>query len=171
MLPLGHMGITLTAIHALLHFIKIATLDYRVVLIGSLLPDLLDKSLEILLSNHTLSKSFGHSLLFLVLLYITGILIRSNQHKTMLKILWICSAIHDVFDLMWHFPNVLLWPISLPNLQKTPYESWGEIIHLYGFPIQLVFALEILGGGILLVFFIQLALDNKLAKLLKTGKL
>jgi len=171
MLPLGHMGITLFIVRTAAWLLRLKSLDYRVLLIGSILPDLIDKPLGILLPpNHIFVKSFGHSLLFLVLLYSMNKLLRSNQHKTTVRSLWIGSVMHDILDHMWHFPKVLFWPY-IPDLPKTPFEPWGQVIHFYGFPIRQVFALEIVGGGILLIFFILLALDNRLTKFLKTGEL
>ena len=172
MLPFGHMGITLFIARSTAWLLRLKSIDYRVLLASSILPDLIDKPFGILLSpNHIFVKSFGHSLLFLASLYGAGKLLRSNQHKTTLWTLWIGSVMHDVFDLMWHFPKVLFWPVYIPDLPKAPYEPWGQVIHFYGFPIHQIFALEVVGGGILLVFFIILSLDNRLARFLKTGEL
>ncbi|SMC98150.1 metal-dependent hydrolase [Sporomusa malonica] len=172
MLPLGHMGITLSIVRTAAWLFRINSLDYRVLLVGSILPDLIDKPLRILFATEPIfGKGFGHSFLFLVSLYSVGKLLRNNQHKTTLWALWIGAVIHDVFDLMWFFPKIFFWPAFIPNLPKAPYEPWGQIIHFYGVPIRQVFALEVVGGGILLVSFIILALNNRLVRFLKTGKL
>ena len=171
MLPLGHMGTTLLTVRTAAWLLNLKSIDYRVLLVGSILPDLIDKPLGLLFSSTgMLAKSFGHSLLFLVLLFSTCKLLRNNPYKNLLKTLGIGSTLHDVFDLMWHFPKALFWPAAISVLPKTPYEPWGQIIHFHRIHLQQVVALEFVGGGILLFFFIELLITKKLTSFLKVGE-
>ncbi|WP_093795998.1 metal-dependent hydrolase [Sporomusa acidovorans] len=141
-------------------------------LVGSLLPDLIDKPVGILSAgNHIFIKSFGHSLFFLVLLYNISKLLRNNRHRSLCLTLWIGSILHDLFDLMWHFPKVLFWPVPLPNLPEEPYGPWGQTIYFGEFHFQLLLVLEFVGGFILLVTFIKLLFENRIKHFLKTGEI
>ena len=136
--PLGHAGLTVAAAFALeymrgrnLKFLvrrkrqlgegesrvdrmRIWNIDYRLVILGSLLPDLLDRPLGHWLLPEIFNPSgrlFGHTLLFLTLLVTFSlIMLRFTRSRTPL-VFALASAGHLLIDRMWESPRTLLWPL------------------------------------------------------------
>ena len=88
-------------------------LDIRLLLIGSLLPDIIDKPVGQFFFRETLSNGriFGHTLLFLVLITIAGYYLYRKREKIWLLTLSLGTLIHLILDYMWLTPKTLLWPI------------------------------------------------------------
>ena len=90
-------------------------IDYRFILLGSLLPDFIDKPLALWILLEVVnqsSRNFGHTFIFSIGLLAIGLvlleLIRSNRPL----LLSLASLGHLLLDAMWHSPSVLLWPFS-----------------------------------------------------------
>ena len=82
------------SLHHLLSGIKgrIGSIDYRIVLLGSLLPDIIDKPLWLFVGSHISfsGRGYAHTLLFSLALFISG-LILIRYRKSWLLIISICS--------------------------------------------------------------------------------
>jgi len=174
MLPLGHMGITFAATRVLEKLLKQQRVDYRLLLTSSLLPDIIDKTSGLLLSaGHKLGdKSWGHSLIFLAL--ILGIILIQRQKRCNTinaETILFGSAVHDLLDTMWHFPEILFWPVGHLIFSTPPYEAWAGTIHLGVFKITELFSFEIIGGCILTYFLFRLVLNSRIIYFISTGKL
>jgi hypothetical protein len=100
------------------------SVDYRLVLIGSLLPDIIDKSVWLgFVSNAWLSgRGYAHTLLFSLLLLVGGMVLFKYK-KPWLVVLSLSSLGHLVLDQMWGRPVVLLWPLLGP-MPKEPATGW-----------------------------------------------
>ena len=122
MLLLGHLGFTLAAGQAGeatykrfsgRRFRSAAKLiDYRLLAVGSLLPDIIDKPLALLLLPDLfdgMTRNLGHTLLFSVLLFVVWRLV-SGRRQNLLLPLAIGSGLHLFFDAMFTNPNTLFWP-------------------------------------------------------------
>jgi len=110
-------------------------IDFRLVLLGSILPDIIDKPLGALL--HLEARLWAHTLLFLA-----AILLLSRVPWTR-WLAWVGFgvAVHLLVDLMWDQPYVALWPLygwGFPpgdqslggyweTLLRNPYVQFGEI--------------------------------------------
>lgn len=173
MLPLGHIGITLAITRVLQKSLALQRVDYRFLLLGSILPDLIDKPLGYLFSaKHEIGgKSYGHSLLFLLLLSIISVVQQRKKNRTPIWFLFIGTIAHDIADTMWHFPKIFFDPIYQWKMATPPYEAWQEFFNFRTIHIRQLFAFEIIGGSILLYFFIKLVLHNKISHFIKTGEL
>lgn len=132
-------------------------LDYRIVLAGSLLPDLIDKPLGLFLIHDFLDlngRTIGHTLVFNLALVVVGILIlKARGHLTPL-VLAISSSGHLLLDQMWQIPQTLLWPFlgwgfppGVPNLNDWMMfqltAQWLSIPEVIGLLVLAGFAVQV----------------------------
>jgi len=189
----GHLGFTAGAAKLLETALSKRTdagppdVDYRLVLAGSLLPDMIDKPIGALLFVNTFhnSRIYAHTLLFSLLLLIAGTVFYRRRKKSALLTLGLACIFHQFLDKPWHFPETFLWPflnigpaLSAGNgwpavLLGFPYKFDDWIAHnmksLLKNPSPLIF--EILGLAILAWLFIRLLRRRKVREFLKTGRL
>ncbi|MDP4178131.1 MAG: metal-dependent hydrolase [Bacillota bacterium] len=163
MIFFGHLGLT-TGVFNLYekllkdkHHIGKNTIDYRFVLAGSILPDLIDKPIGALIFRNTFhnSRIFAHTLLFSVILLILGIFYYRKSLKSSILLLGICSLIHLALDSMWEYKEIMFWPYYGLKFPARPEGDWlkEDIIHLLSNPIYLI--PEIVGFLIILYNFIK----------------
>ncbi len=134
MYALGELGIGL-GLAWVVSYRNRSAVDFRLVLLGSILPDLIDKPLGAVL--HLEARLWAHSLLFL------GILAALSLWPALRRMRWTAfgDAVHLLVDLIWEQPMVALWPLlgiafpageqSFENyfqiLLTDPYVQFGEI--------------------------------------------
>src|SRR3972149_3188700 len=89
-----------------------AGLDYRFLILGSMLPDLIDKPLGVFLLRKQLSsgRTFAHSLVFVSAIGIASMAWRGKAGRALIP-LALGSAAHLVLDRMWMQTDVLFWPL------------------------------------------------------------
>jgi inner membrane protein len=143
-------------------------IDYRMIIIGSMLPDIIDKPLALVMDNAVYFSGRGifHSLLFNLLLLFGGIVFR----KTWLRVLWFGSLMHLLLDSIWHAPVTLFWPF-LGWFPPYDYDSWLGNIWEGLVTNPEVFIPEI--AGFLVVAFIasRVIRGNGLMRLIKNGEI
>lgn len=190
MLIFGHIGITTGVIKLYEKASKIKNnnfIDYRIVMVGSLLPDIIDKPLvQIIygLQNHH-GHFIAHSFIFSVLMIALGITVFHMKNNKVILILGICSLIHQIFDKMMLLPNVFFLPninlnhfivlqrfefvhnIIMPVYTKFPYMS--GIVSYFEEPY--VFISEVIGLIVIIYFIHKLCSNKKYISFLKYGKL
>ena len=106
-------------------------MDVRFLLVGSMLPDIIDKPIGIYLFRETFSSGriFSHTLLFLVLVTVAGILIRGYSGKTWGIALSIGTLFHLILDQMWQAPKTLFWPLLGIAFERIEPTYWiGNMI-------------------------------------------
>lgn len=83
------------------------------VMIGSMLPDIIDKPLGIYIMGSTFDdgRIFAHTLLFTIILSLISIYFFKTKRYPWFKFLAIGSACHLVLDQMWQTPRTLFWPL------------------------------------------------------------
>ena len=86
-------------------------IDTRLLLIGSLLPDIIDKPLGTFFFRDTFSNGriFCHTLAFLLLITLVGIYFYRSRGKTWLLVLSLGTFTHLICDQMWLASQTLLW--------------------------------------------------------------
>lgn len=173
MLPMGHLGITVAVIRVVERIYILPWADYRLLLIGSILPDLIDKPMGYIFFAHPLvnGRTYGHSLLFLIL--ILSIAFVQWYYRNYLKVLnlGIGTTTHLTFDAMWKYQETLFWPIYGLTFSSPIHDEWVGKITIGMFAIEKRVALEIIGTFLLIYFFISLALKKKLEQFNKTGQM
>lgn len=144
MFLLAHLGIGL-GLAWLLNWKSNARIDYRLVLFGSILPDLIDKPLGIVLGLET--RIWAHTFLFLfaflALSFVPG--------WRAIRFIGFGAATHLLLDAIWRQPDVALYPIAGWAFPPAPFDASFWFDTLLRDPI--VQAGEIIGAGILIGFF------------------
>lgn len=140
--------------------------DYRFILVGSLLPDIIDKPLGAALFNNT--RVFCHSLLFLLLASLAAFLIWKLYKGRWGVYLCLGILMHLLLDSMWLEPVTFFWPFLGFSFPAHHGVSW-----IWGWLQQLtqpaIYVPELIGGAVLLVFFIRVAAGKKVALFVTRG--
>ena len=196
MLLFGHLGITLavgvanqrilpkspvpetetaatkppiTLLHLLHHF------DYRILLLGSLLPDLIDKPIGRIFFYDVFQNGriFGHTLIFNMCLIALGIYTVARWRQSQFLILAFGSFIHLMLDQMWLNTKTLFWPVYgwyFPKTAATDFIGWlPNMIHtLTAYPS--IYIPEIIGVSVLIWFAARLVLKKQVHTFIRTGR-
>lgn len=149
-------------------------IDIRVLLIGSLLPDIIDKPIGRFFFQETFhnGRIFGHTLLFLILLTAGGLILYRTRSKTWLLVLAFGTFTHLILDGMWMSIHTLLWPLYGFSFEKYPVSLWSWIVNILhslpNHPWGLI--PEIMGLIIIAWFSRQLVQTRKVLAFLKYGR-
>lgn len=176
----GHVGLTMLTARVIENYIGKKTIDYRIVVVGSLLPDLIDKPIGRIFfeSKFESGRVFAHALAFIAALSAIGLYRWIRYRKIGWLVLAGCSSIHDVFDRMWMFPRILFWPFLGKTLGKaakpgtaTAVGAWvaPEVHHFLTDPYSYIS--EIIGFFLTVYFVGRVLRNHKLSMFLKTGKM
>lgn len=137
MYVLGHLGLGL-GIAWLATYRRPGAVDYRLVLLGALLPDLIDKPLGVLLDLD--ARLWAHTLVFVAVVLAVSAVPRAR----LLVSVGIGVLTHLLLDRIWEQPSVVLWPALgwsfppggpdlegfLEALLRDPYVQAGEVAGL-----------------------------------------
>ncbi|MDH3426587.1 MAG: metal-dependent hydrolase [Acidimicrobiia bacterium] len=108
---LWHLGGTVALVR---YLFRDPAMDTRLLLVGALLPDLIDKPIGrfFFRSNFDSGQIFGHTLLFSAALMVAVLLVtkRAGSYRRVWMPLAIGSLVHLVLDFMWTQPETFLWP-------------------------------------------------------------
>jgi inner membrane protein len=148
---------------------RLDPIDYRMVLLGSFLPDIIDKPVFLLAGkNASLSgRDYAHTLLFNLVLLIGG-LVLIRYRKSGLLVISISSFTHLILDQIWNNPVILLWPLFGP-LVKGERAGWLSGIWYGLFSSPDVYIPEIIGLAILLLFAYRLVKGKKVISFIRGG--
>ena len=103
-------------------------LDDRALILGSILPDIVDKPLALFLApalvGHSL-RSYGHTLAFTLVVLAVAIATAVWIKREWPVALGLASAGHLVLDMMWFSHRILLWPFITPDFSPRRIHEWG----------------------------------------------
>lgn len=150
------------------------TMDYRVVVMGSVAADLIDKPLGLWLTPDFVShntRSVGHSLIFCLILFILPVFFKKTWSKNII-IVAVASTFHLIFDQMWIHRGIVLWPIygwGFPIVDSTTFSEYSghvlsNLYHFYKYPWELV------GMTIIVLFVIHIIYTHNVVSFLRYGK-
>ena len=148
---------------------RLGLVDYRMVVIGSILPDIIDKPVFLLFSDtlNLSGRDYAHTLVFHVIL-LAGGLVLLKYRKYWLFIIAPSSIMHLVLDQMWRCPEVLFWPLlgPLPGADASGWVSdrWYSLFTAPGAYIP-----EIIGLVILAVFTYKLVRNRQVKNFITSG--
>lgn len=150
-------------------------IDIRLLLIGSLLPDIIDKPIGHVLFRETISNGriFCHTLLFLGLVMVAGLLFFRWKGKTWLLALSFGTLMHLVLDQIWRSPRTLLWPLLGFDFdfESIDLTGWlGNIWHVL-FTDATVYIPELVGLLILIWFMWMLLYRRKTCAFIRYGRI
>ena len=147
-------------------------IDIRILLLGSLLPDIIDKPLGQLLFREVFStgRIFGHTLLFLLVISLVGLWLYRREKKNWPLVLSFGTFTHLSFDQMWLNPATLLWPLFGWEFQKLVLDHWVQstLVGLLTEPGEYI--PEIIGGTVLGIFGLSLLRQGRLRSFVRTGR-
>lgn len=200
MFPLAHLGITLGTA-GVLDYVRhhpplqrlaqpveeranpglasvITRIDYRLVLVGAMLPDIIDKPIGGVLFAYTFGnpRIFAHTLLFSLLTVLVGLYLYRLRKPWLLTLSFGC-AIHLILDQMWLEPRTLLWPIyglSFEKLDPSDYMwsmDYAQGMTSWFLTEPSMFIPEIVGALILTAFVWRLVRRGGLRRFMLTGAL
>jgi inner membrane protein len=171
MFLLGHLGITATVVFAInKRYFPSLSLDYRVIFVLAMLPDLIDKTMGHIILRDELNSGrlVAHTLLFSMLG--TLVLYRfSNKNWQLLSLpLWL----HISLDRIWENVHVMLWPLQgwgFPSRDYNVLAHWWEIFTTDPYTI----AGELVGGLLILMLMWKLELYKwkNMKRFLETGRI
>ena len=147
-------------------------IDIRLLLIGSLLPDIIDKPLGIFFLRDSLSNGriFCHTLAFLLLITLTGFYLYQRYGKTWMLTLSFGTFTHLILDQMWKSPQTLLWPLFGLAFPKAALTGWlSNIIHAL-FTTPEVYVSEIVGAAVIIWFMWVLLRSRTFCVFIRQGR-
>lgn len=148
-------------------------LDYRLILLGSMLPDIIDKPVGTWLLRNILSNGrvYSHTSLFAALVMVTGVYFYATRKSTSVLCLSFGIVAHLCLDEMWLIPRTFLWPLYGWNFERLDLSHWleGMLTSLMAKPS--IYIPEIIGALCLGIFFWDVIRRGKLKSFLRTGKL
>ena len=187
MLVLGHAGITLgvaTLLAGTVPGIRASQgrvswfaslgnrIDIRLLLLGSLLPDIIDKSVGIFFFREAFASGriYAHTLLFLILIAAVGFYLYKCHRKVWLLTLAFGVFMHLVLDEMWHGPATLFWPFLGFTFERVDLTDWALNIFQALMSNPEVYITEATGLAVLLWFGLSLIGRKKVGVFVKYGR-
>ncbi len=145
--------------------------DLRVLLVGSLLPDIIDKPVGLLFFPDLFGtgRLFCHTLLFCLLLAVMGAWRYRLRRTGGLLVLSYGSAMHLVLDGMWRSPETLFWPAMGLILRGETHDQWLRTIFLALFTRPEAYVPEIAGAMILVPLSLVMVRRGSFSRFLRTG--
>ena len=178
MLLFGHIGITLGIFFVFSYLApRLETIiDRRYLVVGALLPDLIDKPLGLIIFASTISngRMISHTLLFSITLFIIGLYFYEKRNSIVIITLASGSFFHLMEDQMWNTPQTLFWPLLGWSFPKDNIANGiAFLLMLFkesftlnlsqGFSLERTFIPEIIGMAVVVIFTLNW-LKNKLSK-------
>jgi inner membrane protein len=147
-------------------------LDIRLLVIGSMFPDIIDKPLEFL--GWGSGRAIGHTLLITLVCIVASLIVLFKNKNTWLLAIALGMITHLILDFMWVTPRVFLWPLygwSFPGhwlqFDFSQIGLWWNIL-LNNITVDIT---EII-GIVIILGIISAAIGSKgLKKLIMKGKL
>jgi inner membrane protein len=150
-------------------------MDYRLLLVGSMLPDLIDKPLGHIFFVDFFDNQgrlFAHSLLFLIIMVLIGLYLHHRWKQQWLLILSFGTAMHLLTDEIWLNPHTIFWPVLGWSFEQG--ESGNFWLYIWDSFLEAspyVIATETIGIVFLVVFLIILLRRKKLWAFIRYGRL
>jgi len=178
MIFFGHLGITTGVFKIYENMVyrgkdlnSKSLIDYRVVLVGAILPDIIDKPIGAFLFRSTFhnSRIFAHTLIFSAILVLLGLYMLCKHRKNNILILGLSTSIHLVLDNMWLYPGILLWPYFGLKFPQRVEGNWlnSDFVRLFSDPSYYI--PEIIGFIIIACYFYPLAKNKRIKDFIKKG--
>jgi hypothetical protein len=147
-------------------------LDIRLLIVGSLLPDIIDKPVGQYILREAVSSGriYCHTLLFLILITALGWYLYQHYHKTWMLVLSFGTLAHLVLDRMWEAPKTLLWPLfgfafSREDLSHWILSLWEELLS-----DPALYVPELVGLAIVIWFVWALLSQRKIYAFFRYGR-
>ena len=97
-------------------------MDIRLLAVGSMLPDIIDKPLGMILSES--GRTYTHTLIITLIACGLGLYLYKWGKKVWFLTLSMGMISHLVLDQMWQTPHTLLWPLSGWTFPRVSEAHW-----------------------------------------------
>ena len=161
----GHIGVTLGIFFGLAILVPRLRIliDPTFVVIGALLPDLIDKPLGriIFASTFANGRIIGHTLLFSLILSMIGLYLYDKRMDVRVLSMATGSFFHLIEDEMWNTPDTLFWPIFGLRFPRGSSDNVGiwylirELENSFTFHLSRSYIPEILGMTIIVILVLH----------------
>ena len=147
-------------------------IDIRLLLIGSLLPDIIDKPVGQVFFRETLNNGriYCHTLLFLIIITLAGLYLYRWRSRTWLLVLSFGTFIHLISDQMWRSPQTLLWPVLGLAFERADLTDWMRNMLYALLTSPQVYVPEVVGAAIIIWFAVELVRKRKVFAFIKYGQ-
>jgi membrane-bound metal-dependent hydrolase YbcI (DUF457 family) len=147
--------------------------DVRFLLVGSLLPDIIDKPVGQYFFRDTFDNGriFAHTLLFFILLLAAGFFLWKRNRSIWMLSLAAGTFMHLILDESWLVPGTLFWPLLGLTFPKIETGYWLEDILQALLSDPKTYISELV-GLIIVVWFGAVTIKTKnTVNLIKYGKM
>jgi inner membrane protein len=147
--------------------------DIRLLIIGSMLPDIIDKPIGIFFFGETFSNGriFTHTLLFLALITAAGYYLYQRRKQNWLITLAAGDFMHLALDEMWQVPGTFFWPLMGFHFAQYDLSGWAANIIQALLSSPYIYISETIGLAILIWFGVWLILQKKVRAFIRHGKI
>jgi hypothetical protein len=165
-----HLGLATVIVYVTLGRRRI---DYRYILLGAILPDVIDGILGLFVFAGPSGRWIAHSLIANVAVTVAIILLLRGETRLAVFGIGVGWLTHLVGDAMWDAPQTFFWPLAGTGFADSPAEpySWD----LFTAPLDHVWTWvgELVGVAVLAWFWIafQLGDTTRRRQFLKDGYL
>ena len=142
--------------------------DFRIIVVGVMLPDIIDKPLGPWTFNT--GRMIGHTLFLNLLLLTIGVIILSGWGRVGFLTFALASTLHLIQDAMWSDPEVLLWPLYGWRFPETGVAAVADRLHELTHNPG-IYVPELVGGVMLAVFFLRVWTEREWQACLRWGTL
>jgi inner membrane protein len=180
----GHAGITLGVATVVTHaidkdrkthgwFVSLSRyFDIRCLVVGSLLPDIIDKPVGQYFFRSTFDNGriFSHTLLFLILLTAVGFFLWKRYRQVWMLSLAAGTLMHLILDESWLAPGTLFWPLLGLTFPKIELTEWLRNILEAIFTVPKIYISELVGLAVVIWFAVVVIKRKSVTVFLKYGK-
>ena len=123
-----HLGLATLIVYVTLGRRRV---DYRYVLVGAVLPDVVDGLLNVTLLHEPAGRSIAHSVLSVIVVTVVILLVFKGERRLSVFGVGVGWLLHLVGDGMWEAPRTFLWPAFGADFAARPPEpySWDLFVH------------------------------------------
>jgi inner membrane protein len=147
-------------------------LDVRILMIGALMPDIIDKPLSFLGFGN--GRSITHTLLIFLIVLLIALILYASKKITWLLAISFGMFSHLILDSMWATPQTLLWPLHGWAFPAANHKiGFGQISTWWNMLLTnpRLDVSEAIGFLIVVIFIGILFYENKFIKFVLTGKI
>lgn len=148
-------------------------IDIRVLLVGSLLPDIIDKPVGHFFFRDIFNNGriLSHTLLFSAALALAGVYLYRRRGQNWLLVLSSGTFTHLILDRMWQNPRTFFWPLYGLTFEVIDTTNWIQNLLHALITDPSVYVPELVGLGVLIWFVHQLVRRKTFCDFVRRGQI
>ncbi len=154
------------------HLVAVTSeIDYRLILLGSMLPDIIDKPVGVYLFGGTFDNGriFCHTLLSFLIILSIGLYRYRRYAGTGMLALTFGYGMHLIFDEIWNAPRTLFWPLFGGSFPEKDLSDYAGLIWENLTTRPSVYIPEIIGLIIMIPVAFRLLRNRRVMSFLRSG--